>query len=114
MRILRRGSLVKSTRGQAGGYTLARPADAISVKDALEVLGGRLFDSNFCDRHSGVVSICTHLENCSIQPVLRTLQGVVDEVLGKMSLAQLLGGGSLPKGVVNPRAVKLPMTSKTA
>jgi Rrf2 family protein len=114
MRILRQGGLVKSTRGQAGGYALARPAEAISVKEALEALGGRLFDSNFCDRHSGVVSICTHLDNCSILPVLRTLQGVVDEVLGTMSLGQLLEGGPLPKGVISPRAIKLPMTSRTA
>lgn len=114
MRILRQGGLVKSTRGQAGGYALARPAEAISVKDALEALGGRLFDSNFCDRHSGVVSICTHLDNCSILPVLRTLQGVVDEVLGTMSLAQLLEGGPVPQGVQSPRAIKLPMASRTA
>ena len=114
MRILRQGGLVKSTRGQAGGYALARPAEAISVKEALEALGGRLFDSNFCDRHSGVVAICTHLDNCSILPVLRTLQGVVDDVLGKMSLAQLLAGGPRPQGLTNPRAVKLPMASRTA
>jgi Rrf2 family protein len=114
MRILRQGGLVKSTRGQAGGYALARPAEAISVKEALEALGGRLFDSNFCDRHSGAVAICTHLDNCSILPVLRTLQDVVDDVLGRMSLAQLLAGGPRPQGLANPRAVKLPMASRTA
>ena len=34
MRILRKGGFVRSTRGQAGGYTLARPADQIAVGHA--------------------------------------------------------------------------------
>lgn len=115
MRILRQGGLVTSTRGQAGGYALARSAETISIKEALEALGGRLFDSNFCDRHAGVAATCTHLDNCSILPVLRTLQDVVDDVLGKMTLARLLdSGGPLPKGVQSPRAIKLPMASRTA
>ncbi len=110
MRILRKGGLVKSTRGQAGGYAVARAAAATSVKEVLEVLGGRLFDSNFCGRHAGIESSCTHLGNCSILPVLRRLQDVVDDVLGQLTLAQLLGG-DVPRGVKNPRAIKLPMAS---
>ncbi|MBL8219782.1 MAG: Rrf2 family transcriptional regulator, partial [Bryobacterales bacterium] len=31
MRLLRLGGIVTSVRGQAGGYTLAQPADQISV-----------------------------------------------------------------------------------
>lgn len=37
---LRRGGLVESRRGSAGGYWLARPPRTISVGDALEVLDG--------------------------------------------------------------------------
>ena len=54
MRILRRSGLVRSTRGKAGGYTLARPAKDVRALDVLSSLGGRLFDPGFCDRHSGV------------------------------------------------------------
>jgi Rrf2 family protein len=90
MRVLRRGGLVRSTRGQAGGYALARPADEVSVGEALAVLGGRLFDSGFCDRHSGLVRLCTHLPDCSIRPVLRQLQGAVDQVLQGLTLRSLL------------------------
>jgi Rrf2 family protein len=35
LRVLRRGGFLKATRGQAGGYTLARPADQIAVGDVL-------------------------------------------------------------------------------
>src|SRR4030095_15344084 len=90
MRVLRRSGFVKSTRGQAGGYALARPADQISVAEVLSALGGRLFDSGFCDRHAGVEVRCHHLGDCSIRPVLRQLQDVVDQVLGRLMLKNLL------------------------
>jgi Rrf2 family protein len=90
MRLLRRGGLVKSTRGQAGGYTLARPAEKIAVGQVLAVLGGRLFDSHFCERHAGVEDSCTHLGDCSIRPVLRQVQDVVDRVLGTLTLKDLV------------------------
>src|ERR1700730_16014554 len=53
MRILRRGGFVRSTRGQSGGYSLARPADQIVLGHALAVLGGRLYEPAFCEGHSG-------------------------------------------------------------
>src|SRR5258706_4358089 len=49
MRILRRAGLVNSTRGKAGGYTLARPAAATPVGDVLGALGGRLLHARLCD-----------------------------------------------------------------
>src|SRR5438046_10729931 len=58
MRILRRGGIVTSARGQAGGYALSRPANQIAVGEALAVLGGRLFESEFCQQHSGVEMMC--------------------------------------------------------
>ncbi|MFX8616593.1 Rrf2 family transcriptional regulator, partial [Acinetobacter baumannii] len=37
---LRRGGLVTSTRGNAGGYRLARPADLITFADVLRATDG--------------------------------------------------------------------------
>jgi Rrf2 family protein len=108
MRVLRKTGLVKSTRGQAGGYTLGRPVDQISVGEALAALGGRLYDSGFCERHSGVAICCTHLPDCSIRPVLRQLQTVVDQVLGALTLKNLLcTEHEVTWG--NPRSVPLPL-----
>ena len=47
MRSLRRGGFVKSVRGQAGGYKLARTSDHINIGEVLAWLGGRLFDPVF-------------------------------------------------------------------
>ncbi len=90
MRLLRRGGFVTATRGQSGGYALARRADEVMLGDVLAVLGGRFFDEEFCDRHAGVGRACTHLSDCSIRPVLRQLQVIVDDVLGQLPLSSLL------------------------
>lgn len=42
LRDLRRAGLVDSRRGQAGGYVLARPADAITVADVIRAVEGPL------------------------------------------------------------------------
>ncbi len=39
---LRRGGVLRSQRGVKGGYTLARPADEITVLEVVELLDGRL------------------------------------------------------------------------
>jgi Rrf2 family protein len=107
MRVLRRGGFVKSTRGKEGGYTLARPSVAINVGEALALLGGRLFDSRFCERHAGVGSLCTNTTDCSIRSVWRTIQDAVDEVLGRMTLKDLLRSETEMKAWAHPRAVPL-------
>jgi Rrf2 family transcriptional regulator, iron-sulfur cluster assembly transcription factor len=90
LRLLRRGGFVKSTRGQSGGYTLARPADQIAVGHVLAVLGGRLFDANFCGTHAGAESLCTHMGDCAIRSVWRTIQEAIDGVLARLTLKDVL------------------------
>jgi Rrf2 family protein len=90
LRILRRSGFVKSARGQAGGYTLARPASQIVVGEALALLGGRLFEPRFCTDHAGSESLCTNTVDCSIRSLWRTVQLVVDQVLARTTLKDLL------------------------
>ena len=91
MRILRRGGFVKSARGKIGGYTLARPAGEIVVGDVIDDLGGRFFESDFCDRHAGQMETCTHSGvDCSLRSLWKALQVVVDEVLRKTTLQDLM------------------------
>jgi Rrf2 family protein len=110
MRLLRKGGFVTATRGQSGGYALARSADAVMIGEVLAVLGGRFFDAEFCDRHAGVARSCTHLPDCSIRPVLRQLQDVVDDVLGQLPLASLLPRErEVSVRARNPKAISLPL-----
>ncbi len=90
LRILRRGGFVKAARGQAGGYTLARSASAIVVGEVLALLGGRLYEPAFCHEHSGSELLCTNSVDCSIRSLWRTVQLVVDQVLARTTLKDLV------------------------
>ena len=92
VRILRQGGFVKSIRGQSGGYALCCAPDRIAVGDVLAVLGGKLFEDDYCERHPGVVSMCTHNIDCSIRSLWETVQAEVDQVLSRTTLQMLLGG----------------------
>lgn len=91
LRALRLAGFIESARGQTGGYKLNQPADKILISDVLTALGGKLYESNFCDLHSGMENVCTNSIDCSIRSVWKTIQNVLDSVLSKFTLQDLLG-----------------------
>jgi Rrf2 family transcriptional regulator, iron-sulfur cluster assembly transcription factor len=90
LRILRKGGFVKAARGKEGGYTLARAPEAIVIGDVMDVLGGRLFESTFCESHAGQAAICTRSVDCSVRSLWRAVQVAVDRVLSQATLRDLL------------------------
>ncbi len=88
--ILRKEGFISSTRGQSGGYQLSRDAAQIGVGDVLTALGGKLYDEEFCRRHSGTLDICSHDVECSIRSVWQIVQEAIDSVLGKLTIADML------------------------
>jgi len=91
VRILRQGGFLKSTRGQSGGYALARVPEQIVSGDVLAALGGRLFESEYCEQYPGSLASCTHTVDCSIRSLWRAVQTGVDQVLSRTTLRDLLG-----------------------
>jgi Rrf2 family protein len=91
MRALRQGGFVKSVRGQAGGYELAEAPERINVGQVLAALGGRLVADDFCERHAGTVTVCTNTVDCSIRSLWTSVQRMVDQVLSRTTLKDLLG-----------------------
>jgi Rrf2 family protein len=90
LRIMRMGGLLDSVRGQTGGYSLSKPPEKILISDVLTVLGGRLYDKEFCGAHSGVIDICTNSIDCSLRSLWQTVQNAVDGVLTKITLKDLI------------------------
>jgi len=90
MRILRLGGLVASVRGQAGGYTLSRATDRVSVAEVLSLLGGSFYTEQFCSRHSGLERACAHQGDCTVRLLWRTVQEALDSILQKTTLRDLL------------------------
>jgi len=91
LRILRLAGFIESARGQTGGYKLNMPADKIIVSDVMTELGGKLYESGFCDMHAGIENICTNSIDCSIRSLWKTIQTMLDGVLSKITLQDLLG-----------------------
>ncbi len=99
LRVLKGGGYVVALRGQSGGYALARRAPEINVGEALALLGGRIYDAGFCGRHSSATRGCGHNSDCSVRSVWRLVQSAVDDVLSRLTLADLLleeAGVALP------------------
>ncbi|HXR74693.1 MAG TPA: Rrf2 family transcriptional regulator [Bryobacteraceae bacterium] len=89
LRMLRLGGFVVASRG-AGGYSLARPANRIVLSDVMSLLGGRLFEGNFCETHPGQLKSCVRLADCSVRVLWRAVQEAVDDVLKRTTLQDLL------------------------
>src|SRR5882672_10308837 len=66
IRILRMGGLLESVRGRHGGYRLANPIEQISVGEVLAVLGGRVYQPDYCSRYSGERKHCVHTVDCAL------------------------------------------------
>ena len=92
-RMLRLSGFVQSTRGKKGGYVLSKPADEIQVAEVLHALDGKLFDSDFCQDHTGDTKFCTNSVDCSIRSLWRLVQVTIDQVLANVTVADLIEGG---------------------
>jgi Rrf2 family protein len=90
MAILRKGGLVKSTRGQSGGYQLAKPAQEISVNEVLLALGGKLYSREDCEKFPGQHDSCVHSVDCSIRSLWTGLDRVVSGYLTRCKLSDLV------------------------
>jgi Rrf2 family protein len=93
VRILRIGGFLESSRGQTGGYTLSKNPEQILLADVLNVLGGRLYDNEFCNTHTGIDSICTNNIDCSIRSLWQLVQNAVDDITTKITLKDIIASG---------------------
>ncbi len=91
LRILRLGGIVEAERGQSGGYRLSRKPEEIPLREVLYVLGGKLYESDFCSTYTGISTICTNSIDCSVRSLWKNVQRVIDEILGKITLNDLIG-----------------------
>lgn len=99
-RLLRIKGLINSTRGHMGGYVLAKPAVAITVNDVLKALSGKLFDKNFCDSHSGIMTLCTNSVDCSVRSLWSMMQTTLDKLLDKVTMADMMKNEKDVSGVL--------------
>lgn len=88
--LLKKGDLVKSSRGAKGGYQLKKSPEEIKIGEILNSLEGNI--SLSCNNMNGVDckgdTLC-HGEKCATKNILDTLQEKLDGVLYSMTLADM-------------------------
>ncbi|MDQ3689106.1 MAG: Rrf2 family transcriptional regulator [Chloroflexota bacterium] len=104
---LRRAGLVTATRGQSGGYRLARSATEIAMTDAIRALEGPLLEMP-C---AGVEDLehCDRPQPCSVHEVFQRVYESLSSTLGATNLAEVAataGGPPYPPEVRRRRAAR--------
>jgi Rrf2 family protein len=97
---LARRQLIISRRGKFGGYSLAKPPEAISFAEVIRVIDGPLalapcvsqLAFRKCDD-------CEDLETCALRPALQLARDATAAILESYTLAQAVktGGPVLPE-----------------
>ena len=81
---LRRAGVVRSRRGAAGGYTLARPAGDITVLEVVAALDGALSPVE-CTH-----GLCDRAPDCGASSVWVEAEQALEQVLGSTTIGDLL------------------------
>lgn len=90
---LKRHGFVHSQRGRNGGYTLARPAEAISFGQVIRALDGPLAPLP-CASVTGYrrCADCADEQTCAIRRVMRRVRDAMADILDRTTLAEARGG----------------------
>lgn len=86
---LAKAGLLESSRGVAGGFRLARPAEAVSLADIVEAIDGPI--SLTSCTHDATASDCAIAGGCAVKPHLSIVTRTVREALAAVKLSQLAG-----------------------
>ncbi|MDD2534289.1 MAG: Rrf2 family transcriptional regulator [Eubacteriales bacterium] len=84
--LLKKSSLLTSTRGNRGGYFLARPAAQISIGDIVRAAEGSL-SPVACTREDGV--FCEVYKACLTRPVWQAMGQEIDQFFTGITLEDL-------------------------
>ncbi len=96
---LRRAGLIRSIRGPGGGYTLARPANQITLKEVFEVLEGPTVLVKCLDPSNE--EGCDWQKKCVARLLFERLQQSLLQILEETTLADLVRMGR-EAGVLEP------------
>ena len=88
---LSRGNFVSALRGRGGGYKLARTAESYTVGSILKLMEGSLAPVA-CLENEG--HGCERAAECRTLPLWTKLNGLIDDYLESVTLADLVQGNS--------------------
>jgi len=90
MHLLRNADIVGASRGVRGGFYLETEPSRLSLSRLMRPLQTSSYrKGDFCDHFTGQGDACCHLDECSIRPVWSVLSRYFEDILGKLTLADL-------------------------
>lgn len=89
---LRKAGIVESKRGAQGGYSLAKPAEEISVGDILRALEGDLHPVDCAEIYGGT-STCSGSDMCVTKYVWKRISDSIDAAVDALMLSELVEEG---------------------
>ena len=81
---LLKNNLLESLRGQGGGYKLAKKSEETTIKEVLEITGDITPVIPCLDTE------CPHKNNCKSISVWQKLDGLINDYLKKVTIADLM------------------------
>jgi Rrf2 family protein len=112
---LRRAGLVTATRGQSGGYRLARPAAEIGMADAVRALEGPLLEMPCAGADD--LEHCDRPQPCNVHEVFQRVYESLSLSLSATNLADVVataGGPPYPIEVRRRRAAQTAFNDRTS
>jgi Rrf2 family cysteine metabolism transcriptional repressor len=91
---LRRAGLVTATRGKTGGYALARPAEEVSLVEAVRALDGPLLEMPCAGAEN--LEVCDRPQDCSVHEVFQRVHTSLEDALSATTLAEIAAGAGGP------------------
>lgn len=86
---LRKGGLIKTTRGPSGGYSIAKPSETITLRDILAAAEGDTFEV-ICE-HRPLDGNCQLGDRyCYLRDIWHDLKAHIDQHLSKQTLAEIV------------------------
>jgi len=82
---LRKANIILSVRGAAGGYTLARPAKYISIKEIIDTVEGPIGISNCIEGEN-----CSNMDLCPTRLLWFKLSESINSVMKNISLEDII------------------------
>ena len=85
---LKKGGIIKVSRGRIGGYELVHSPESLTVAAVIRSLGKPILEG--CSTINKGPAICPHSADCSLRPIWDHLQREMTETLDRISILQLL------------------------
>jgi len=85
--LLNRSGILRTNRGNKGGYMLAKPLDALTVGDVLRATEGSLAPVACLEQE---VNDCPRVEECATLYIWQGLKDVVQQYLDSVTLLDIL------------------------